>query len=524
MDLRVSTLPTHYGEKIVMRLLGSSELPKLEKLGYNEKQREWLDHALSQPQGLVLVTGPTGAGKSTSLYAMLETRKSPELNLITVEDPIEYQLPGINQVQVNNKAGLTFASCLRSILRQDPDVILVGEIRDLETAEIAFHAAMTGHMVLSTLHTNSAIATISRLLDLGVDPFSITGSLTLVTAQRLARRICSYCKEEYVPSKSVLEKLRVKDDSIVFYRGRGCSSCTNTGYSGRVGIYEMVRITGALKQLIHRKATESDMRKAAGISGTRFLLEDAMDKVRHGVTTLEEVVRVIQLEEDDIRQCPRCEAYINAEFATCPYCTHALRYSCEKCGQDLKLEWRICPYCNTSTLERSLPTADNGEEPHVLQLSSPERRVRGQKAKFGRRSTDTVAPTPAPKQPRILLADDDEGIRTIVLKGLEQLELPAKVLTAADGVEALQKVQDDLVDMVILDVMMPRMDGFTVCERLRSDVRTAFIPILMLTASSDENNRTKAYMVGTDDYMTKPFAVPELNVRVMRLLRRTYGY
>jgi type IV pilus assembly protein PilB len=523
MDIRVSTLPTHYGEKIVMRLLGSSELPKLDKLGYNEKQREWLDHALSQPQGLVVVTGPTGSGKSTSLYAMLERRKSPEVNIITIEDPIEYQLPGINQVQVNQKAGLTFASCLRSILRQDPDIILVGEIRDLETAEIAFHASMTGHLVLSTLHTNSALATIARLLDLGVDPFSITGSLTLVSAQRLARRICHFCKEEYTPSKSVLEKLRVQDLNMTFYRGRGCQSCSNTGYSGRIGIYEMLRITGALKQLIHRKASEGEMRKAAGISGTRFLLEDAMDKVRHGVTTLEEVVRVIQLDEEDIRQCPRCQAYISADFATCPYCMHALRYACEKCGQDLKLEWRICPYCNTSTMEHTLSDSggENGGVALVAATSKPERQPKG---RFGRRSTDTLAvQAPAPKIPRILLVDDDESIRTIVHKGLEQLAVPVQVLMASDGVEALQKVQTDLVDMVILDVMMPRMDGFAVCERLRSDVRTAFIPILMLTASGDENNRTKGYLVGTDDYMTKPFAVPELNARVTRLLRRTYG-
>ncbi|MGZ4818617.1 MAG: ATPase, T2SS/T4P/T4SS family [Terriglobales bacterium] len=523
MDVRVSTLPTHYGEKVVMRLLGSSELPKLDKLGYNEKQREWLDHALSQPQGLVLVTGPTGSGKSTSLYAMLETRKSPELNIITIEDPIEYQLPGINQVQVNQKAGLTFASCLRSILRQDPDVILVGEIRDLETAEIAFHASMTGHLVLSTLHTNSAVASIARLLDLGVDPFSITGSLTLVSAQRLARRLCHFCKEEYTPAKNILEKLRVPDHNMTFYRGRGCQSCANTGYSGRIGIYEMLRVTGALKQMIHRKASEGEMRKAAGAAGTRFLLEDAMEKVRLGITTLEEVVRVIQLDQEDIRRCPRCEAYIAADFATCPYCMHALRYACEKCGQDLKLEWRICPYCNTSTMERTLPeeTPDREErrEPAEKEGAKSDRR---QKTKFGRRATDNLQ-APAPKQPRILLVDDDESIRTIVCKGLEQLELPVTVLTASDGVEALQKVQTDLVDMVILDVMMPRMDGFAVCERLRSDVRTAFIPILMLTASGDENNRTKAYMVGTDDYMTKPFAVPELNVRVARLLRRTYG-
>jgi type IV pilus assembly protein PilB len=525
MDLRVSTLPTHYGEKIVMRLLGSSDLPKLDKLGYNEKQREWLDHALSQPQGLVVVTGPTGSGKSTSLYAMLESRKSPGLNIITVEDPIEYQLAGINQVQVNQKAGLTFASCLRSILRQDPDVILIGEIRDLETAEIAFHASMTGHLVLSTLHTNSALATIARLLDLGVDPFSITGSLTLVSAQRLARRICPFCKEEYTPAKSVLDKLlRVSTDNVVFYRGRGCPSCNNTGYSGRVGIYEMLRISGPLKQLIHDKASEGEMRKAAGAAGTRFLLEDAMDKVRHGITTLEEVVRVIQLDEEDIRRCPRCEAYINADFSTCPYCMHALRYACQSCGQDLNLEWRICPYCNTSIIQRTLPQADNGDEPSGAAVESAGRTERKQKSRFGRRSTDTVAfQAPAPKQARILLVDDDEGIRTIVCKGLEQLAVPVQVVTATDGVEALQRVQSEPIDVVILDVMMPRMDGFEVCERLRSDVRTAFIPILMLTASGDENSRTKAYMVGTDDYMTKPFAVPELNVRVARLLRRTYG-
>jgi CheY-like chemotaxis protein len=256
-----------------------------------------------------------------------------------------------------------------------------------------------------------------------------------------------------------------------------------------------------------------------------------MDKVRHGVTTLEEVVRVIQLDEEDIRRCPRCQAYISADFSTCPYCMHALRYACESCGQDLKLEWRICPYCNTSTIERTLPSPEaGGEDREALvkstgkyerQTAKSEKQAKG---RFGRRSTDTLAfQAPAPKIPRILLVDDDESIRTIVHKGLEQLTIPVQVLTAGDGVEALQKVQSDLVDMVILDVMMPRMDGFTVCERLRSDVRTAFIPILMLTANGDENNRTKAYMVGTDDYMTKPFAVPELNARVARLLRRTYG-
>ncbi len=523
IDIRLSTLPAHLGEKVVLRLLGSSERPPLERLGYSEKHLQWLDNSLSKPQGLILVTGPTGSGKSTSLYAMIERRKSPELNIVTVEDPIEYQLPGINQVQVNPKAGLTFASCLRSILRQDPDVILVGEIRDLETAEIAFHAAMTGHLVLSTLHTNSALASIARLLDLGVDPFTITGSLTLVSAQRLARKICPRCKEEYDAPENLLAKLRISDKSMRFYRGRGCSACGSSGYAGRTGIYEMLRITGTLKELIHRKASEQEMRRAAGAGGTRFLLEDAMEKVRQGITSLEEVLRVIQLEEDELRRCPKCEAYISADFSTCPYCMHALKYLCEHCGQDLKLEWRICPYCNTKT------TGSRLEEGSALQLSAGktqlEEQARNGNMRFGRRKTDKLAASqvPPPKSPRILIVDDDDGIKTIIAKGLEQLPLKVIALTASDGVEALQIVQSDAVDLLILDVMMPRMDGFAVCERLRSDVRTAFIPVLMLTASADENHRTKGYMIGTDDYMNKPFAVPELNLRVMRLLRRTYG-
>jgi len=527
LDIRISTLPTHFGEKVVLRVLGSANIPTLQSMGFSEPQVSALESSLGQPQGMLLVTGPTGSGKSTSLYSMITKRQSAEVNIITVEDPIEYQLQGVNQVQVNIKAGLTFASCLRSILRQDPDVILVGEIRDLETAEIAFQAAMTGHLVLSTLHTNSSLATIARLLDLGVDPFLITSSVNMIVAQRLARRICARCKETYTPSRGLLEKLRVEKPEMIFYRGRGCATCGGTGYAGRIGIYEILRLTPSIKELINRKASEAELRKAAGLSGTRFLLEDAMEKVQQGITTLEEVLRVIQLQEEEIVRCPKCNSFINLDFSTCPYCMFALKNLCASCGQELKLEWKLCPYCNARTGAAGGPGAGPGGGPDLTQ-----------KALTG--NVDDAAPAaasgpgepppkrgpaylPAPKKPRVLVVDDDEGIKKVVQKAISQLPIEIDVITASDGQEALGQIEAQAPDLVITDVMMPRMDGFTLCQRLREDLRTAFVPIMMLTANADETNRTKGFLVGTDDYVNKPFSVPDLNARVMRLLRRTYG-
>ncbi len=520
VELRVSTLPTHFGEKVVMRVLGSSEIPRLEKMGYSPEQVTIMDAALNQPQGLILVTGPTGSGKSTALYSCLMRRKSPEVNIITVEDPIEYQLAGVNQVQVNVKAGLTFASALRSILRQDPDVVLLGEIRDLETAEIAFHAAMTGHLVLSTLHTNGALQTVARLLDLGVVPPSITGSITLITAQRLARRTCQKCKEPYTPSSGLMEKLHMEEPDLVFYRGRGCSACGNSGFAGRVGIYELLRMTPTLKDLINRKASEGDLRKAAGLAGTRFLLEDAMEKVRQGITTLEEVLRVIQLQEEEIIRCPKCNSFINLDFSSCPYCLHALKHVCSSCGQELKLEWKICPYCNAPVAPRVEQSAAKALPSGTPALPSAPP-APGQPA--GRPEAPRLPAGASVKKPRILVVDDDEGIKKVIEKSLTQLPIEVEVETASDGEEALAAAERQPPDMVILDVMMPRVDGFTVCQKLREGIRTAFVPIMMLTASADEAARTKGYLVGTDDYATKPFSVPDLNARVMRLLRRTYG-
>jgi len=515
IDIRISTLPTHFGEKVVMRVLGSASIPNFKQMGFNESQTALMEGALNQPQGMILVTGPTGSGKSTTLYGMITKRQSPEVNIVTVEDPIEYQLQGISQVQVNLKAGLTFSACLRSILRQDPDVILVGEVRDLETAEIAFQAAMTGHLVLSTLHTNSSLATIARLLDLGVDPFLITSSVSVIVAQRLARRICSKCKEPYTPSSGLLEKIKMENPDMVFYKGKGCATCAQSGYAGRLGLYEILRLTPTIKELIHRKASENELRKTAGLAGTRFLLEDAMEKVRLGVTTLEEVLRVIQLQEEEIVRCPKCSSFINMDFSSCPYCLYALKNLCSSCGQEMKLDWKICPYCNA----RSGPATPT----EFTQKALPGEAEPAPGEEGGPPPKRGPAFLPAPKKPRVLVVDDDDGIKKVIQKALSQLPLEMEIVLAGDGVEALKVIEEQTPDLVITDVMMPRMDGITLCKQLREDLRTAFVPIMMLTANADETNRTKGYLVGTDDYVNKPFSVPDLNARVLRLLRRTYG-
>ena len=517
-DLRVSTLPALYGEKVVMRVLGAMAIPSLEDMGFTDWQFSTLTDCLSQPQGLILLTGPTGSGKTTTLYSMVSRRRSPEINIVTVEDPVEYQLPGINQVQVNTRAGLTFPGTLRSILRQDPDVILVGEIRDAETAEIAFQAANTGHLVLSTLHTDDSFGAIRRLLDLKVDRSLISGSLSLIVAQRLGRRVCPECKEPYTPSTDVTKKLHIDESDLVYYRGKGCQSCGKTGFSGRTGIYEMLRVTSQMKDLIRQNASESALRRSAAVAGTTTLLEDALSKVRRGVTNPDEVARVIEIGTEDTFPCPQCSSMVNREFKSCPYCAFTLRKMCPSCGQDLNSEWSLCPYCSTPVNAATEQVGGSTTEGvHLLPTSSqdpnPPRQLKSLSA----------AELPVVKRPKILVADDDKGILKVVVAALRQLPIDVEIFTAGDGVEALEGIEANKADLVILDVKMPRLDGFGVCEKLRKDIRTAFLPVLMLTANSDQENRTKGYLVGTDDFVSKPFTIPDLVARVSRLLRRTYG-
>jgi type IV pilus assembly protein PilB len=524
VDLRVSTLPTHFGEKIVMRVLGTTAIPELEALGFTDWQYGTLMEALNQPQGMVLLTGPTGSGKTTTLYSMIAKRRSPEVNIVTVEDPIEYQIPGINQVQVNVKAGLTFAGCLRSILRQDPDVILIGEIRDLETAEIAFQAAVTGHLVLSTLHTNSSFAAITRLKDMGLDPFVITSSLNLVVAQRLARRICPQCKKPYTPPADLVQRFRLENGKTEIFQGEGCPDCGKSGYSGRLGIYEMFRITSPIKELIRQNATEGALRRAAAAGGTRTLMEDGLAKVNEGKTTPEELVRVLEVETEESFPCPKCGGIVHNDFRNCPYCKHVLRNICGACGQELKLDWQMCPYCSNPVRAADSGDVSNGQSQKSLTEAKAGLLTQGSDlTQSGPQTLGPLATLAPSKRPKILVVDDDEGITRVIQAALKQLPMESEVFTASDGVAALASITQHNPDMVILDVMMPKMDGFDVCDCLRKNIKTAFLPILMLTANTDQGNRTKGYLVGTDDYMNKPFDVPDFIARVARLLRRTYG-
>lgn len=298
-DLRISALPTQHGEKVVIRILDQGRIAvSLDALGLCVKDLIQVQSFLQRKQGIVLLTGPTGSGKTTTLYAMIQALKSETKNIVTVEDPIEYSLEEINQVQVHPEIGLTFATCLRSILRQDPNVILIGEIRDLETAEIAIRAAMTGHLVLSTLHTNDAPATITRLLDIGIPRYLVASSLIGVIAQRLVRCICSRCKIAAPASDEGLASLRIPSESVKttpFYHGKGCPSCNYLGYYGRIGLFEMLEITPPLRELISGRASEQDLRSVALAAQMRSLWEDGLEKLKEGITTLDELLRVVEI-------------------------------------------------------------------------------------------------------------------------------------------------------------------------------------------------------------------------------------
>jgi general secretion pathway protein E len=300
VDIRLSTVPTTHGERVVMRILEQSGTPlELQKCGFSPRSVEAIEKLISRKYGIILVTGPTGSGKSTTLSSCLMKLNSPERNIMTVEDPVEYQIPGINQVQVNTKINLTFPTALRSFLRQNPDVIMVGEIRDRETAEIAINASLTGHLVLSTLHTNDAAGSTTRLVDMGVEPFLIASSLLGVVAQRLIRRVCMKCREEYTPSEFQLSEMGMKapPKGAAFFRAVGCPSCANSGYSGRTVIHELLIVDDHIKSLIVRNVDAGQIKKAAIERGMITLREDGIAKVLQGITTVDELFRATHSEE-----------------------------------------------------------------------------------------------------------------------------------------------------------------------------------------------------------------------------------
>jgi type IV pilus assembly protein PilB len=350
LDLRVSTMPTNYGEKVVIRILDSanSQIP-LEAMGLTSEELLQLEGLIRRPQGIMLVTGPTGSGKTTTLYGILNRIKSMEQNITTIEDPVEYEITGINQVAIQEKIGMTFASTLRSMLRQDPDIIMLGEMRDLETVTIAMQAALTGHFVLSTIHTNSCTATITRLRNLGAASYLIASTINCIMAQRLVRVICTKCRVPYDPPEHDLAKIgfhRKKGNvDFTFYRGEGCPACEGTGYKGRIGIYEILPFTQPIRDLVVTNSSESILRQQAIALGMLTLARGALEKVRAGVTTLQELFRVVDTEEDFGTICTECHGILGADFVMCPHCGHSLLATCPGCQKTVSPEWKFCPYC-----------------------------------------------------------------------------------------------------------------------------------------------------------------------------------
>ncbi len=349
VDMRVSTLPVTSGEKVVIRVIDHrSTTVALTDLGMQSDDLTRFKRYLDRPQGIVLVTGPTGSGKTTLLYASLRHIQHVTKNIVTVEDPVENELAGINQVHVNETSEKTFPIALRAILRQDPDVIMIGEIRDKETAQIAFRASVTGHLVLSTVHTNDAAGAVTRLIDLGLEPFMVASSLIGVVSMRLTRTLCPRCKESYEAGAASLNRFGHDgdDDSrVTLWRGRGCSHCRDTGYHGRTGIFEVLDVDDNIRGLIVRSAPDVAIRQAAIESGMRSIGEDGLQKVLAGRTTLEEVTRMVYLEEQAAKFCPGCKNILSQEFEYCPKCGEFVGEHCESCRRRLNPDWEWCPFC-----------------------------------------------------------------------------------------------------------------------------------------------------------------------------------
>jgi type IV pilus assembly protein PilB len=379
VDFRVSTLRTLFGEKVVMRVLDHRKgVPSLEEIGMSAAALEEVRGFLRHQHGMILVVGPTGSGKTTTLSSSLKSMRSEKTNIITIEDPIEYQIPGVNQTQINDKIKLTFASALRSILRQDPDVILLGEIRDGETAKIAMQAAQTGHLVLSTLHTDDAPSVVTRLADIGAEPFVIASALVGVVAQRLVRRLCVHCRRQYTPPPDVLRSLNITDAdaaAIPFYKSVGCDQCNHTGYRGRIGIYEVMRVTDKLRRLIAARATEDQIRDAAVAGSMITLGEDGLAKVKSGVTTPEELLRVVTEVREMRTLCPQCGAAVGVDFNACPQCGKRIGGGCPHCARALQPGWNFCPYCARSTSEKRVSKRLRDPEPREGRRELPAANV-----------------------------------------------------------------------------------------------------------------------------------------------------
>ena len=471
IDLRVSTLPASLGEKVVIRILDPRATVKsLDSLGMIAGEVEAINKLLENHEGIILVTGPTGSGKTTTLYSAIRQIQSEGVNIVTVEDPVEYRIAGIVQVQVQEKAGLTFASALRSILRQDPNVLLVGEIRDKETAQIAVQASLTGHLVLSTLHTNDAPNAVTRLVDIGVEAYKIAAALRGVVAQRLMRKLCATCKEVWMESPPDRIKRWVPVGTPL-YRAAGCPDCTMTGYRGRFSIVEVLVVTPEVERRIAAGATADKISEAARHGGMKTLWDSGLAHVLRGESTIDELMRVVDVpQEEDAPEQP----------ATAPATAGG----------------------RTSGPRRAVGAAVAPGEPVSTHFDLLE---------------ETTA-HPARATVKVLLVDDEDSLRRVMKDLLERDGY--QVSEARDGVQALDQVDRVGPDIIVLDLNLPGLDGYGVLSHLRSRPATAAIPVIVLTAKGDEDNEVRVFELGADDFLTKPFRPRALSARLEAVLGR----
>jgi type II secretory ATPase GspE/PulE/Tfp pilus assembly ATPase PilB-like protein len=475
VDLRISTLPAAHGEKVVVRILDQRAMVlSLEKMGLRPDELERLRSLLELREGFVLVTGPTGSGKTTTLYSVLRRVQERKVNIITVEDPVEYRIPGIVQVQVHDKAGLTFASALRSILRQDPDVVLLGEIRDRETAGIAVQAALTGHLVLSTIHTIDAASSITRLADIGVDNFKIAAALKGVVAQRLVRRLCPACRR---PSEApVSPRLRpwIPEGSQL-WEPVGCPECSQTGYRGRLAVVEILMVTHEIERLIANSQPTQRITAAAREAGMRSLWDSGIAHALAGTTSLDEVIRVLDVPRDEAADRVVESVAVRSAIRETP-----ARATAAVAGTTM---------VQVGGAAFELLDADVVEE----QLA-PDGRI------------------------RVLLVDDEAALRRALRDTLEDEGF--RVFEAADGAEAMAQVDRHAPDVIVLDLMLPQVDGYEVLRMLRAREATLETRVLVLTAHGDEESEVRVFRAGADDFLAKPFRPRALSARIRALAGR----
>ncbi len=480
VDLRVSTLPASHGEKVVIRVLNQKATTlSLDSLGLADDEQKGIRSLLAHKEGIILVTGPTGSGKTTTLYSALRAVQGTGVNIVTVEDPVEYRLgENIVQVQVNEKAGLTFASALRSILRQDPDVVLVGEIRDKETAQIALQASLTGHLVLSTLHTNDAPNTVTRLVDIGMEAYKIAPALRGIVAQRLMRRLCKNCCQ--VATEPVSERFeRFIPKGVTLYQAVGCSECSMTGYRGRFSIVEVLTMSPELERRISDGASAEKIAEAARAAGMRTLWGSGLRHVLSGESAFEELLRVTD---------PPHEATTDTSAPAPPRKSSRGR----------------------TAAASPKPVSEEAEPVHEfsMDLELLEEPVVADGIPAGGRG----------KGASVLLVEDEEQLRR-VMKDLLQRE-GYRVAEARDGIQALDEVDRFAPDVIILDLNLPGLDGYGVLAQLRSRPATREIPVMVLTAKGDEDNEVRVFELGADDFVTKPFRARSLTARLEAVLGR----